>query len=182
MSDWPTDTTNLAAMGTLCTLGEDSPVGDLSSALNGNLGSGSWNIGANLGVFVPILVRSQTTVYKMVWQNGTVVSGNLDVGIYDSERNRLVSLGSTAQSGVSSVQVGDIADTTLAPGLYYFAMTVDNQATATYQRSSVSNSVLITSGMAQMASAFPLPATATFTRFGFTYIPYIAGITQSSVF
>ena len=61
----------------------------------------------NLAVFVPFWVPEPVVITKMGWGNGTAVAGNIDVGISDESGNRLVSAGSTAQSGTSALQVVD---------------------------------------------------------------------------
>lgn len=128
---------------------------------------------ANLAIFIPFRVYQIYTAVKMSWINGTV-SGNIDVGIYDAQGDRLVSLGSTAMSGASAIQTGDITDTTLKPGLYYMAMAVDN-TTATFRRFT-SATVAGTAGLGllQQATAFALPSTATFAACGNDYIPGLA--------
>jgi hypothetical protein len=57
----------------------------------------------------------------MLVLNGATASGNMDVGIYDYAGTRLVSSGSTAQSGTSAFQDFDITDTLLGPGIFYLA-------------------------------------------------------------
>lgn len=183
MSDWPSEVHGYRGYGPLSTAGEGSPVGEILS----NVGSiftaaSAWGT-ANTAVFVPMVVGFTTTVFQMGWINGATVAGNVDVGIYDRNANRLVSSGSTAQSGVSSPQVVDIADTTLLPGLYYFAMVADD-ATATYTRGGGSSSSPIcrASGMAMQATAFPLPSTATFAGFALAFAcPLLMASTENSV-
>lgn len=120
---------------------------------------------ANTAIFVPFVVNSPIVVVKMGILNGATVSGNVDVGIYDDQQNRLISKGSTAQSGVSAVQSFDITDTSLLPGIYFMALCVDN-VTATVYRSSLA----ITGGPAalgiynQAVGAVTLPDPAVFAK------------------
>ena len=93
----------------------------------------AWPV-TNKAFYVPVLVDRIVTVKKMAVIDGATLNGNVDVGIYDEAKNRLVSIGSgTAQAGTSAVQTFDITDTTLNPGLYYLAMST-NSNTATYFR------------------------------------------------
>lgn len=122
--------------------------------------SGTW-VAANRALFTPFAVTERLTVTRMFQENGSAVSGNLDLGIYDARGTRLTSSGSVAQAGINSVQEVDVADVTLAPGLYYLAQVMDN-VTGTVIRFSPNAVLCRAMGLFQMASAFPLPATATF--------------------
>lgn len=118
-------------------------------------------------------------VVKQLWvANGATASGNIDVGIYTPDGTRLVSSGSTAQSGTSTLQVFDVTDTTLAPGYYYIAVAMDN-TTGTIRRNNLSTQASKFAGSAVMASAFPLPATATLaTALGSAWV---IGLTTETV-
>lgn len=116
---------------------------------------------ANRAMYVPFTVPAPFTVVKMGVLNGGAVAGNLDVGIYDDQQNRIVSSGSTAQSGASTAQSVDITDTLLLPGTYYMALAMDG-TTATTLRMSPPVPLLGSFGLLSQSTAFPLPATATF--------------------
>jgi len=89
-------------------------------------------------------------------------SGNVDCGIYTADGTRLVSAGSTAQSGTQTLQVVALGTPLLLePNTYYIARaqsstvgTADGLPMLLYGPPMA--------GAAQMASAFPLPATFTF--------------------
>jgi hypothetical protein len=130
---------------------------------------------------VPVVLAIPVTVYQLAGFNGTVVSGNIDLGIYDANGGRLVSAGSTAQAGTTAAQVIDITDTLLTPGVYYLAQSADN-ITATVHGSNLGNQVLAACGVVQMLSAFPLPTTATFAGLTVSRAPVIVGVIDSSVF
>lgn len=159
MSDWPKDVIDLSAFGTFSTAGEGSPLADAASAVGGIFNSDAACT-ASLATFVPIVVRRQVTVYQLGWFNGNTASGNVDVGVYDRNWNRLVSSGSTAQGTISVVQAVDTADVTLPPGLYYLAQVLDNGTGHVFQ-SNLTASYLRAAGVMQQAAAFPLPATVT---------------------
>jgi hypothetical protein len=129
---------------------------------------------ANLAVFVPFWVPEPVVIYKMGWGNGAAVAGNIDVGIYDEAATRLVSSGTTAQSGTATLQVVDVADTTLARGRYYLAMASDTsgitqKVLAALPAAGIPQSL----GLLQQAAAFVLPATATFAKYASAFIPLV---------
>jgi hypothetical protein len=76
---------------------------------------------ANLAVYVPVRIPTACVVKKLALSNGSAVTGNFDIGIYNAAGSRLVSTGSTAQSGTATEQVVGVTDTALSAGLYYFA-------------------------------------------------------------
>ena len=135
---------------------------------------------ANRAIFMPITIYNPITVVKMFIENGASTSGNIDVGIYDSDGAIIVSSGSTAQSGVSATQEFDITDTLLNPGLYYLAAAMDN-TTGTVLRWGLSGAVARGIGVAQMASAFPLPSTATFAALASSFIPGVFATLRSVI-
>ncbi len=135
-------------------------------------GSAVW-FSANAGIFIPFILHRQAVATQMTHQNGTVVSGNVDVGIYDERRNLIVSKGSTAQAGTSTIQVHDITDTELSPGVYFMGMAMDNN-TGTVLRSSVSAQLLRATGVEIMAAAFALPSSLTFAVPTVAFCPNLA--------
>lgn len=129
---------------------------------------------SNLAMFFPVEVYQPITIVKMMVNNGTAVSGNIDVGIYDASGNKRVSAGSTAQAGTSAIQIFDITDTLLFPGLYYMAVALDN-TTGTLSGWSTPNAIdLAPAGIFQQASAFALPSPATFAVTAQVFIPLIS--------
>lgn len=145
-------------------------------------GSATWPT-ANLAIGYPFMLSEARTALQMWVFNGTAVSGNIDAGIYDSTGTKLVSKGSTAQSGTSTLQLLDITDTALKPNtLYYAWMSVDN-TTATITRLAGSVSIAQTSGtgVLQMAAAFALPATITGAAVANNYIPAFGPVFASTI-
>lgn len=115
---------------------------------------------ANRAIFVPFLVYQPVVVVKLFTIVGTS-SGNIDVGIYDTGANRLVSAGSTAMAGTNTIQIFDVTDTTLNPGSYYFAVALDNNS-GSLQAAAPAVAVASAIGVLSQSTAFALPATATF--------------------
>lgn len=113
---------------------------------------------ANRAILVPFVLMEEVTVVKLFVFNGGTVSGNVDVGIYDASYNRLVSAGSTAQTGTGRIQEFDVGDTTIGPGQFYMAMAPDN-TNGHYIRwpldVSVDGGEML--GLLEDESAFPLP-------------------------
>lgn len=128
---------------------------------------------ANLAIYVPFIVpRGQNfTAYQLIIGNGGAVSGNLDLGIYSEAWALLTSAGSTAQSGTNTVQAVNITDYYLAPGRYYMAIAMDNTTGTTNAINTGTAPGAAMLGVAQEASAFPLPSTATPALFTQTNIP-----------
>lgn len=129
---------------------------------------------SNLAVYVPVEIYRTITIVKMAVNNGTAVSGNIDVGIYDYAGGKVVTKGSTAQSGTSAIQIFDITDTTLYPGLYYMAVALDNTTGTLMGYTGGVAPEIGAHGVYQQASAFALPTTsATFAAYAQTSLPLI---------
>lgn len=100
-------------------------------------------------------------VRKVWWMNGTTATtDSADVGVYTEAGSRLVSGGGTAIATASVVQEVDVTDTLLAPGRYWCAY-AQNGVTATPTGLAPANVPLRCMGVAQMATAYVLPATFT---------------------
>jgi len=136
----------------------------------GTLASNAWPVAAK-AIYVPILVPRRITAVKMFTLNGATASGNQDVGIYDSQGNRLVSIGATAQAGISAMQVHDTTDLIMEAGRYYMGL-ANSGTTGTYLScTSQLAQVLGGYGVLNQASAGTLPSTATFATCSSAYLP-----------
>lgn len=134
----------------------------------------------NTAIFIPFRIAYPITIVKMFWYNGATVSGNIDTGIYNSEGTRLVSIGSTAQATINVIQVVDITDTTLEPGLYYMALAADN-TTSTFR---MLNALAVQSrsfGVYSVATSFVLPSSVTYAGAITNPIPLIGLTTKTTV-
>ena len=127
---------------------------------------------ANLAIYLPFGLATIIKVTKLWWYNGATLSGNVDVGIYDSAGRRLISTGSTAQAGTASrIQAVDVTDTLIGPGDFYLAIAA-SATTVTLFRIALGNALFGKAfGILQQATAFPLPATATFATTAQTFVP-----------
>src|SRR5690349_17282906 len=80
-------------------------IGGLARSMAVAIASSTAWPSANLAIYTPVLVYQPVTIAKMAVNNGSAVSGNIDVGIYDATWARRVSAGSTAQAGTSAIQI-----------------------------------------------------------------------------
>lgn len=173
MSDWTLDVLGGYDAPVWSPSSEGSPVGEgpivaVSPTYSANI---AWP-SASLAFFMPCLLQTARTVYGFGWLNGSTVSGNVDCGIYSAEGAQRAALGGVAQSGTSVVQTATLGSSVaLDPGRYYMAMVADN-VTGTFSRiSTVGAPTLRVTGVAQEASAYPLPSTATFAAMAQAFIP-----------
>lgn len=132
--------------------------------------STAWGT-ANLAIHVPVNIPVATTFTHAFLCNGATASGNIDIGVYDEAWNRVMSTGSVAQSGTSTLQIVDITDILLGPGRYYLALALSSGTGTTIAFASGTAAHGAGLGYAQQASALPLPATATPARFAQTFLP-----------
>lgn len=165
----------------ICTFSPES----LGAEIRTNTPSFSANTvwpSANLAIFIPVEIFNPITIAKMAVNNGSTVNGSLEVGIYTPNGNKVVSSGSAAQTGVSSIQIFDITDTLLNPGLYYMAM-VSDSATATFAGWTVGSTTIVwrALGVYQQAAGFVLPTTAVFAAMAQTVIPIIGMTPKTTI-
>lgn len=143
------------------------------------LGAPASTTGSTTAIFVPFILRAPAIVVKLWCANGTVVSGNIDMGIYAPDGTKKVTMGSTAQAGIGLIQVFDIADTALAAGKYYLGYALDNTTgTLMFWTTTLLARGL---GVLMQTTAFPLPSPAVFAATASTKIPFM-GISQIVTF
>ena len=170
MSDFPTLVKPIRRGTTITPVSLCSIGGALASeSITINLTAVIWT--ANLAYYYPFILYEYETVYKVWWENAGAISGNVDAGVYNERGERLVSTGGVAQSGASSIQISNVTDTPLAPGCYYFAFVIDNTTARIRMTDAPSPRVLRAAGVRSQASAYPLPATATFANPTVSHVP-----------
>ena len=135
---------------------------------------------ANRALYIPFHLMQPITVRKLFVYNGATAAGNIDIGILDSAGTLQCSAGSTAQAGTSVLQEFDITDKLIGPGDFYFGVSKDD-AVGTLFDNAPGFQVLRTVGMAQEASAFPLPATATFAQIATAFVPIVGLSTRATI-
>lgn len=135
---------------------------------------------ANFAVYIPLSIPFPYMVSRVFWMNGSTIGSNVDFGIYTLDGAKIYSQGSTAQAGTSVVQYASVSTPfILAPGQYYIAWSCDgttNRAFASATTVPLGRSM----GLLQQASAFVLPATATFAAWDNTGFYPVAGITRTA--
>lgn len=139
----------------------------------GATATGAW-FSANDPLAVPFALANGGVVGALGWINGSSAGDNVDVGIYDTAWNRLVSTGSIVGSGSNLWQYQDVTDVAIPPGRYYLVMARSTTTTNRQGFYATTASALVMSYMGCQDSAtdaFPLPnpltnmaAAATATR------------------
>lgn len=181
MPDFPDQSESLENVSVINSFGRDQ----LGAALKNT----SANISLSVGwpvikkvIYVPFYTNKHITVYGMSIINGTAVSGNLDIGIYDLwSKSKIVSSGSTAQTGTSTIQTFTLSTTVLRPGNYYMALVLDNTS-GQVGEFAITNPLAEACGVKQETIAnLPLPATATPIAPTSDYVPVIS-VHLTSVF
>lgn len=162
-------------------ISQKAAAGNAGPSFDSSRVSTAWP-SANLAIFIPFYTRSRILVTNFFWMNGATVSGNSDMGLYTQDGIQIAHIGSTVQAGTSAMQVvAAAANLYLGQGLYYLALAADN-VTATYGVGATGLLEMTrTLGMASMAAAFPLPATATLATITADYIPS-CGISLGATF
>jgi len=135
---------------------------------------------ANQAIFVPFRIAHPIVVTQLFALVNSS-SGNIDMGIYDAFGTKIVSIGSTAMAGSSVLQAFNITDTKIGPGLFYLAIALDNNTGQLIRVTFTAAAAMKALGLAEMATAFALPATATFATAASNYLPIIGLTTRSSV-
>ena len=174
MADFPTS--GPVADGVLSPWGQGTLLGDLFRVANyaTSAGTGAWT--ANRAVYLPVVVHQPLTLYSICVLVATQ-NGNVDAGVYNWRGTRIVSNGGVA-CGAAGTQTIDVADTALARGWYFLAFASDS-ATAVFYNSAASAVNINACQVQQQASAYPLPATATFVAYATAILPKISGVTRS---
>lgn len=178
MGDWPQPTLVAPDAATIHTGALEAATAGFGEFSVVNFAAAAWPA-ANLAIYVPFVLDRQAVAAQMFWENGAV-AGTTDVGIYDEQGTRLVSLGATTNAG--TVQLGNIADTTLPPGVYYMAGLASTATTQTYWSGAIGVPMLRAAGVrSQAVGAAALPATATFAAMANGYLPFVGVAFQSVV-
>lgn len=152
-------------------------IGDILRQMRSGLGINDYGNTvwptANRALFIPFRVYTPMVLRRAAICVGTPSSGNLDIGVYTRDGTRLVSSGSTAMAPAFSSNEVALTATPVGVGLYYMAVAVDNATAQLYAYTFGGANYGVMAGMAQMASAFPLPATATFAQIAVDFVPAI---------
>lgn len=120
--------------------------------------SAVWPV-ANKAYFYPFRLSDWATAYQLLFWVGATSNGNIDVGIYDSQKNLIVSSGSTAMSAtIDTVQELNIADTVLPPGDYLLAASCSSGTGTCFRGGANADELFMTtSPVYEQTTAIPLP-------------------------
>ena len=166
LNDWPRLLTFPDGVITI------SPLSACSLGLApGSLGLSAIAWPANdTALFIPFRISSPFLIASIFWRNATT-SGNVDAGVYDAAGTKLLSTGSIAGSG--AMQVVDVTDTLIGPGLFYIAFASSTTGASFRSVANFTANELKVLGCAQQATALPLPATATFATITAVAVPEV---------
>lgn len=172
MGDWP-DQQGMAQLAgeALSPLSQLSIGGIINTVIAGAAASTAWPA-ANRALFIPFRLPRPYLVTQAVVGCGSTGGNNFDVGVYDAFGNRLVSSGATAR-GTTAEVVANLTDTMLGPGNYYMGLASDSAGTFIALAPAQVGLVKMC-GIKQMASAYVLPATATYATAASAFIPLLA--------
>jgi hypothetical protein len=136
-------------------------------------GVGNGTVANNKVFYIPFVVREPFILDKFAYWCSTA-SGNVDLGLYDIDGNKLVSTGSTACA--TNAQELDVTDYFVRPGRYYAACAFSS-ATVQITRISATNAALHRSmGWLDQAQSLPLPTTATFSAWDASQLCPVFGL------
>lgn len=134
-----------------------------SSTPNSGLytGAAAWPAN-NLGLYIPFNIPMKWPCDKVAIFVGAQ-SGNLDLGIFDFNGNKMTSLGTTATPAVGFASFTFPSALLLLPGRYWLAMSCSTTV-ATFQRNStVAATWDLQCGIKEQATVVPLPDPITIT-------------------
>lgn len=125
---------------------------------NSSNSSFAWPVN-NKAYFYPFRLLTFATVYQLLFFVGATSAGNIDVGIYDSQKRRIVSAGTTAMSAtVNTVQELNVTDTVLPPGDYLLAAACSTTGGFVFGRSALNDELTLGAvPVYEQTSALPLP-------------------------
>lgn len=140
--------------GVVCTLGQNFGFDSLWDNTTPSTADRVW--------YIPVWMPNVCKVTHLYLENGSVVNGNIELGLYDLDGNRLVTTGAVAQAGTTAVQAIALGTAfRVNKGAYYWSF-VQSSATGRYQSvTALSGSKARAFGHYIQASTSALPATWT---------------------
>lgn len=161
--------------------GSDYSIGrTIARLLTGGSGSVAWGT-ANQARYVPFWIPEPITVVKLLAYNGATAAGNTDIGLYDAAGNEIVGIAAAAQTGTAVWQEFDVADTPIAPGLYFVGL-LNTTTTGTYSAWANKEVGRACGVYSQAVGAGTLPSpTATFAALDAAVIPVVGIATRTLI-
>lgn len=170
MSDFP-DPFQRAGIGGVLSAGGVTPFADFCDLTSQGYANTTSAWTANRIVYQPVVLSEMAVITQIVIRVNTT-GGNYDVGIYDFNNVRRVSLGSTA-TPAAGVITANITDTTLPAGWYKLALGSDSSV-AVFRCTTMTAPNARSQGVEEQTGTFPLPATATPIALASAVTPAIA--------
>lgn len=149
---------------------------DFVTELNGigalsGFGAGTWPA-ANRAIYVPVQFPADCTVYG-IHAAGANTTGNYDLGLYGPDLTLYTNKGSTAMA--AALLSHTFSDIRVYGGLTYYMALALSSASGSVARITTGATIKLTYvGIAQQASAVPLPSTMTPATPASDYIPFLA--------
>lgn len=172
MSDWPLSPPQLPVQGFGQIADQMSPAAPAVA---------NWGA-ANQAMYFPVRLKDYFPLRSMYVSLGSITgTKNWDIGLYDKNGTRLWSSGSFVGSSSTFTIKTLGTEMLLAPDAYYMALASDSATNNQVWRRAVPRAYMLRLvGVAQQASAFPLPAAATFATNTGVIVPLmgIASITS----
>lgn len=129
---------------------------------------------ANKGRFTPLRLSKAFTFDRFIWFNAPTVSGNSDIGLYDSLGNLIVATGSKAVGTANFWRKEAITPITCQAGDYFIGISADNTTHQVYGVASPPSALWPLVPTFLQTSVFPLPATVTLSSASLTVL--VAGL------
>jgi hypothetical protein len=156
----------------ISTIGDQSIGYEVKALISATSGA-AWP-SANVGIFVPFTTPEPVTINKLWLGIATFAACNLDIGVFQEDGTRLVSMGTTALVN-NSFNSFDITDTTLPRGRFYIGLTVDTVTAANFRNNNPAVGICQALGVIRDTSCAPPMSTnanpATFVATTHAYIP-----------
>jgi hypothetical protein len=124
------------------------------------LTSTPWPV-ANRALLIPFSIDTEGLISTVAIANGAAVSGNIDVGIYNAEFQRLVSVGGIRQRGINTTQALALPQLLLTAGAYWLAFVLDNLVGTIMCMTGLASPQAQQIGIVEASAAYPLPARLT---------------------
>lgn len=131
---------------------------------------------ANRAIYSPVRVPRACVVRELAAGVGSTATGNIDIGLYTVGGIRLVSAGSQTKLA-SQMQVVDVTDTTIGPGLYYLGLNNDTTTDTFVAWNDGAPLASARGTLAEAVGAVTLPSTATWAfDHTLTFQPLVAAL------
>lgn len=127
---------------------------------------------ANSAFLIPLVLSESFDLRSLWWVNGSLISGNVDVGVYDQELARVVSTGSTLPNSTNLIQVVDVPLRVLLPRMYWLAIASAGGG-AVFRSLWPATTFARVAGTGEIVTSFPLPARLVGPVATHTFVPVL---------